>query len=101
MRKQESLLAELHQEISSGAAISRAREEQLWEEQLDFALQTPGPQPDTAPQLDITHEEKECSKVDQEISKEEELTGHGGEAGQEGNTLPEAVEKVVEEGSQE
>ena len=156
MRKQESLLAELHNEISSGATISRAREEQvrhrvrhcrlncvvpqLWEqqrivtqlkrnlrlaragqgearppdqvgplepwpqeEQLDFALQTPGPQPDTAPQLDITQEEEESGKVNQESSKEEELTGRevGGEAGQEGNTLPEGIEKVVEEGSQE
>jgi len=33
MRKQESLLAELHQEISSGVSISKAREEQLWEQQ--------------------------------------------------------------------
>ena len=64
MRKQESLLAELHQEISSGLVVA-AREEQLWEQQrivtqlkrnlrlarvaepacyeeeLNFALQTP------------------------------------------------------------
>ena len=33
MRKQESLLAELHREISSGLVVSRAREEQLWEQQ--------------------------------------------------------------------
>jgi len=33
MKKQESLLAELHQEISSGLVVSRAREEQLWEQQ--------------------------------------------------------------------
>jgi len=33
MKKQESLLAELHTEISSGVAVSKAREEQLWEQQ--------------------------------------------------------------------
>ena len=33
MKKQESLLAELHMEISSGVAVSKAREEQLWEQQ--------------------------------------------------------------------
>ena len=33
MRKQESLLAELHAEISSGVVVGKAREEQLWEQQ--------------------------------------------------------------------
>ena len=33
MRKQESLLAELHQEISSGLVVPASREEQLWEQQ--------------------------------------------------------------------
>ena len=33
MRKQESLLAELHAEISSGLVVGKAREEQLWEQQ--------------------------------------------------------------------
>merc|ERR1719419_1737394 len=33
MKKQESLLAELHAEMSSGVAVGRAREEQLWEQQ--------------------------------------------------------------------
>jgi len=33
MKKQESLLAELHTEISSGVVVSKAREEQLWEQQ--------------------------------------------------------------------
>ena len=33
MKKQESLLAELHMEISSGVVVSKAREEQLWEQQ--------------------------------------------------------------------
>jgi len=33
MKKQESLLAELHSEMSSGVAVSKAREEQLWEQQ--------------------------------------------------------------------
>lgn len=33
MKKQESLLAELHAEISSGVVVSKAREEQLWEQQ--------------------------------------------------------------------
>lgn len=33
MRKQESLLADLHAEISSGVLVGKAREEQLWEQQ--------------------------------------------------------------------
>ena len=33
MRKQESLLAELHAEISSGLVVGKAREDQLWEQQ--------------------------------------------------------------------
>ena len=33
MKKQESLLAELHAEISSGVVVGKAREEQLWEQQ--------------------------------------------------------------------
>merc|ERR1719300_2215570 len=33
MKKQESLLAELHAEMSSGVVVGRAREEQLWEQQ--------------------------------------------------------------------
>ena len=89
MRKQESLLAELHQEISSGLVVA-AREEQLWEQQrivtqlkrnlrlarvaepacyeeeLNFALQTPA---DVKTSADTTEAEKE---VEREVEAKQE-----------------------------
>ena len=95
MRKQESLLAELHQEISSGLVVA-AREEQLWEQQrivtqlkrnlrlarvaepacyeeeLNFALQTPA---DVKTSADTTEAEKE---VEREVeAKQEEKMSSG------------------------
>ena len=97
MRKQESLLAELHQEISSGLVVA-AREEQLWEQQrivtqlkrnlrlakvaepacyeeeLNFALQTPADVKtsavDTEPGMEV--EGRVDSKVEAKISDEKD-----------------------------
>ena len=103
MKKQESLLAELHAEMSSGLNVSKQREEQLWEQQrivtqlkrnlrhaksakiaapaeqdyeeeLNFALQTPAAAPvaslSTATEV-IKDDTKEITTVAQESSPEE------------------------------
>jgi len=98
MRKQESLLAELHEEISSGLVVA-AREEQLWEQQrivtqlkrnlrlakvaepacyeeeLNFALQTPA---DIKGSAETTEPDKEAVKAEESKPDVKVSTDHTG-----------------------